>query len=161
MKIFLFILFLMLVGTTFSQEKCYTINVPNSARLAAKSIPDSIDTNRYYYQSEIRDVAEPFDGWSSFYQNLHALEYPTRAKRLNLQSKITFVFKIDERGNVTEVMELSTRNHDKWKPCADCETLIIEYIKNTKWTPGNIRGELVKTIQFLDVEFEIYVPTSP
>jgi hypothetical protein len=48
----------------------------------------------------------------------------------------------------------------RWANCVDCEKLILDYFRNTKWIPGKIGEVPVKTTDDSHVEFTIYDPNS-
>jgi hypothetical protein len=160
MKFVLYILALFLAENTLSQEIEYYIHFPPGGRLGVKELPTSIDTSHFYTYREIRDLAEPADGWETFYRNIDTLDYPKDAKAKKLESSMIVAYRIDENGLVDSVYVSSVRNNDRWSKCASCEALIIDYFKNTKWTPGRIGEVAVKSIDSADLQFIIRDPNS-
>lgn len=152
---------LLLFGNVHAQDLRYSISVPPGARGAVQHVPDFIDTSHYYSYREIRDLPQPTDGWEAFYNVMDTLVYPKEAKERKLQSSMTVAFQINESGVVDSVFISSVENYGKWKKCAVCENLIIDYIKNTRWSAGKIGDTPVKTIDFLMVDFTIYDPKNP
>lgn len=151
----------MLISTCLSaQDIRYSISVPNGVRGAAKELPDSIDSNHYYSYQEIRKHAEPTAGWDAFYHEMDSLNYPDEAKKLKIQSSMTVAYKINEFGGVDSVYIHDVDSYGRWKECHSCEMLMIEFLKNTEWTPGKVGEIPVKSIDYLYVRFSIYDPNS-
>ncbi len=161
MKFTLCVFTFLLFGNLLAQDLRYSIHAPPGARGAAQHLPDSIDTNHYYSALEIRDLAQPADGWEAFCNGMDSLVYPKEAKEKKLQTSMRVVFQINESGVVDSVFIASVENHGKWKKCAACENLILDYFKNTQWLAGKIGDIPVKTIDFTFIDFTIYDPKNP
>lgn len=158
---YLFLLFtLFAFNDFFAQELVYSIGFPPGARegLGSKAEPTIIDTNHYYSYREIRKLAEPANGWQAFYDGVESLQYPKKAKAQKLQAFLTIEYRIDAQGNVDEVIIHNDEKSGSSSTCSDCEKLMLDYFKNTKWLPGKIGDEPVKTVDYSHVEFSIYDP---
>jgi hypothetical protein len=160
MKYILYIVTLLIVQNLKAQELKYYIDFPPGTKpgRGATEEPDSIDTNYFYTYTEIKKIAEPVIGWTKFYNNIDTLDYPQEAKKQKLQTRMTVVYKVDEKGLVDTVYIKSVESHGRWVKCQPCEALIIDYFKNSKWTPGRIGETFVKTFDSAFVEFSIYDP---
>ena len=141
-----------------AQNIQYSISVPPSASEVAQDPPDSIDMNHYYSYKEIRAVAEPAQGWYAFYDNIGTLNYPDEAKKLKTQGLMTVAYMINEFGGVDSVYIHSVNEYGKWKACPSCESLILKFLKNTKWIPGKTGNRPVKSIDYIHILFSIYDP---
>ncbi len=160
MKFILFILSILMCGSVFAQDIKYSIGVPSGVRGSAQHLPTSIDTNHYYSDREIRELAQPKDGWTSFYRGMDSLTYPQEAKKRKLQSAMKVTFKVNEYGVLDTVYIHSLESYSISQKCTSCEALIVDYFKNTTWTAGKVRDTAVKTIDFMLIEFKIYDPNG-
>ena len=160
MKFVLHLLMLLIAENILAQEITYSIHFPPGGRLGVTDLPESIDTNHFYTYREIKDLAEPTNGWTAFYSNIDTLEYPQEAIEKKLQSSMTVVYKIDENGLVDSVFIESVQNYGNWTKCVACEAQILTYFKESKWSPGRINEIAVKTIDYTYVEFIIQDPNS-
>jgi len=160
MKFILCIFTILLFGSVFAQDIKYSISVPSGGRSAAQRLPTTIDTNHYYSYREIKELAQPKDGWTTFYDGMKNLTYPEDAKKRKLQSAMNVAYKINERGEVDSVYIHSVESYSGSQKCASCEALILDYFKNTTWTAGRVRDIPVKTIDFMLIEFKIYDPNG-
>lgn len=162
MKFLFIILFLFLSLCGVAQEITYSIYCPPGASegMGKKELPDSIDTLHFYTSTEIKVLAVPANGWGDFYVKMRTLDYPLEAKKKKLQSAMTIEYKIDEDGRVDSVSIASIESGGRWDKCTTCEELILDYFRNTKWTPGKIRETPVKTVHYSYVVFDINDPNS-
>jgi hypothetical protein len=162
MKYLLYIVALLIVQNLTAQDLKYYIDFPSGTKpgRGATKEPDSIDPNYFYTYTEIKKIAEPAIGWTEFYNNLDTLDYPQEAKEQKLQTRMTVVYKIDEKGFVDTVYIESVESHGRWVKCPPCEVLIIDYFKNSKWSPGRSGETFVKTFDSAYIEFSIYDPKA-
>ena len=162
MKLLFAIVTLLIVQNLTAQDLKYYIDFPPGTKpgIGATDEPDSIDTNYFYTYTEIKNIAEPAIGWTEFNNNIDTLDYPQEAKEQNLQTRMTVVYKIDEKGFVDTVYIKSVENHGRWAKCQPCEALIIDFFKDSKWSPGRIGKTFVKTVDSAYVEFSIYDPKA-
>lgn len=158
MKFIFLIVFLIVTQNILSQEIQYSIHFPSGNKMSVSDYSDSSETHHFYSFDETKNLAEPEIGWSAFYENLKASEYPQNAKKNKLQSSMFVIYKIDENGQVIDV--LIRKDQNKKNNCEDCEKLITNFIKSTKWIPGKIGETAVKTIDAFVVQFRIYDPNS-
>lgn len=156
----LFCHFGIILAQSSSTEMKYYITVPNSGRMGATSLPDSIDDNHYYTVREIKEMAEPVNGWEHFYEGLNKLEYPAEAKKKEQQAFFAVRYQINERGEADSVYVSSVKEANCFEKCSSCEALVIEYFKNTEWKSGSVRDTAVKTVDYYYVEFTFSGPKS-
>jgi len=150
MKLFTTILFLLLLTSLKAQDIRYSIHFPSGSRegIGSKSLPNPIDTSNYYSYREIRDLAKPANGWTDFYEGVDKLVYPKTAKIKKLQTSLTIEYRIDANGLVDSVFIRHREAGGRWTKCVDCEKLILDYFRNTKWIPGKIEEVPVKTTDY-------------
>ncbi len=160
MRFILIVFTFLFIGAVSAQDVRYSISVPNGGRMGYEKLPDSIDTSHYYTHREIRYLAEPADGWSSFYDRLKTLEYPQQAKNKKLQSGITVGYQVNELGILDSVYILRVDIGGKWKKCLICEELILDFFRNFNWKAGTLLEESVKTVDYVNIEFRIYDPNA-
>ena len=158
---FLLIAFVFLiVDVAFAQDLRYSISVPNGGRMGCEKLPDSIGMNHYYSHREIRRLAEPADGWDSFYDKLKTLEYPRQAKIKKLQSSLKVEYLVNEYGILDSVYIKHVDIGGKWKKCLVCEELILDFFKELTWKAGTLHNGSVKTVDYTYIEFSIYDPNA-
>lgn len=160
MRFILSVFVFLIVNVTSAQDVTYSISVPNGGRMGYEKLPDSIDTSHYYTHREIRYLAEPADGWPSFYDKMKTLEYPLQAKSKKLQSRITVGYRVNELGILDSVYVLRVDIERKWKKCLTCEEVILDFFRDINWKAGTLLGEPVKTVDYVNIEFRIYDPNA-
>lgn len=162
MRLLTSILYLFLLQNLSAQDTRYSIHFPPGGRegIGSKALPSPIDTTHYYTVREIRDLAKPANGWSEFYKGVETLAYPKKAKDQKLQTSLTVEYRIDATGVVDSVFIRYRAAKGRWTKCLDCEKLILDYFRNTRWIPGKIEEVAVKTVDYSYVEFTIYDPNS-
>ncbi len=162
MKFLASIFFLLLLQSAAAQDVKYSIHFPSGSRqgIGSKSLPNPIDTSIYYSYREIRDLAKPANGWTDFYAGVDKLVYPKTAKIKKLQTSLIIEYRIDANGFVDSVFIRHREVGGRWANCVDCEKLILDYFRNTKWIPRKIEEVPVKTTDDSHVEFTIYDPNS-
>lgn len=152
----LLVILLFVEPSILAQEIKYTISVPSGGGMGVKKLPYNIDYQHYYASNEIKDMAIPVVGWSTFYSEIEKLKYPESAKKEKIKTLIVLTIQIDENGNIDKVIVSDSGN----MVCKDCEKLIIDFVKNIKWLPGKIGDIHVKTSNSLMVSFSIYNPAE-
>ncbi len=160
MRLILIVFTFLFVGVVSAQDVTYSISVPNGSRMGYEKLPDSIDTSHYYTHREIRYLAEPADGWPSFYDRMKTLEYPEQAKKKKLQSRITVGYQVNDFGVLDSVYILRVDIGGSWKKCLVCEEFALNFFRDLKWKVGNLRGVPIKTIDYLELEFRVYEPNA-
>jgi protein TonB len=83
------------------------------------------------------------------YEGLHKrIQYPSMARKANVEGRVTIEFVVDEQGNVTEAKVLTGIG-------AGCNEEALRAIEESKFEPGRQRGKAVKVRMSLPVIFRL------
>ena len=101
---------------------------------------------------EIFDIVEsrpePVGGLSAFYKYVSEnIEYPERARRLDIQGRVFLQFVVEKDGSLTDVKVIKSLYED-------CDAEAISVIEHApKWIPGKQRGKAVRVNQRIPISF--------
>lgn len=101
---------------------------------------------------EIFDIVEsrpePVGGLSAFYKYVSEnMEYPARAKRLDIEGRVFLQFVVEKDGSLTDVKVIKSLYED-------CDAEAIRVLKSApKWIPGKQRGTAVRVNQRIPISF--------
>lgn len=98
----------------------------------------------------VEDQPEPTGGMAAFYEYVRKnLNYPSQARRMNIEGKVFVQFVVDKDGSITEVQAVKGIG-------AGCDEEAVRVIKNSpKWKPGKQRGRPVKVRMILPITFKL------
>ncbi|TAF67259.1 MAG: energy transducer TonB [Cytophagales bacterium] len=124
---------------------------PEQEKVNAPIVNDVIEEEK---QEEIflvvEDPANFPGGIEKFYKYVQKeMEYPTQARRMGLEGKVTVQFVVDKDGSITDVKVLKGIG-------GGCDEEAIRVIKaSPKWNPGKQRGQNVKVRMSLPISFKL------
>lgn len=98
----------------------------------------------------VEEQPTPAGGLSAFYEYVRKnLDYPSQARRMNIEGKVFVQFVIEKDGSITDVKAVKGIG-------AGCDEEAVRVIKNSpKWNPGKQRGRAVKVRMILPITFRL------
>jgi len=98
----------------------------------------------------VEDQPTPKGGMTAFYKYVAKhMEYPSQARRMNIEGKVYVQFVVDKDGTLTDVKVLKGIG-------AGCDKEAISIIQNApKWNPGKQRGRPVKVRMVIPIVFQL------
>ena len=98
----------------------------------------------------VEKMPKPIGGYEEFYRQIaREMQYPSKARRMGIQGKVTLTFVISEKGEITEISPIS-------KLGGGCEEEAIRVLgKMPAWSPGKQRGVPVKVRIALPIYFKL------
>ncbi len=107
-------------------------------------IPMKEDTEETYYVA-VDEMPEPIGGMKSIQEKIL---YPELAKRAGIEGRVFVLAFIDETGNVADAKVIRGIG-------AGCDEAALEAVKQTKFSPGKHKGELVKAQVAIPIQFKL------
>jgi protein TonB len=99
----------------------------------------------------VEQFPEPEGGMTAFYQYIQEnMDYPSRARTLNVQGKVFVQFVVFPDGSVREIEAIKGIG-------AGCDEEAVRVIKESpiQWAPGKQRGKPVKVRMVLPITFKL------
>ena len=127
-----FIILLLTVANVFGQEK------------------NTSEKLNDVYLKMVDVVAEPIGGIKAIQKNII---YPELAKKAGIEGIVYINAFIDEKGDVTKTKLLKGIG-------SGCDEAATKAVKNTKFTPGKLRGKLVKMQEVVPIKFKLNKPNK-
>lgn len=101
----------------------------------------------------VEEMPEYPGGLDSLLSYLGSAEYPKMAQENDIQGLTYIEFIVDENGNVTNVKVLRSSKHKVLDDAA------IQVVKDMpKWKPGKEKGEYVKVLYTVPIQFKFKSP---
>lgn len=98
----------------------------------------------------VEDQPTPVGGMQAFYTYVSKnLNYPSQARRMNIEGKVFVQFVVEKDGTITDVQAVKGIG-------AGCDEEAVRVIKGApKWNPGKQRGRPVKVRMILPITFKL------
>ena len=126
---------------------------PNEVALVEQIIyeaPELADESTDVIHDIVERMPDFPGGISEFYKFISkTLQYPSNAKRLNIQGKVFVHFVVDKDGSLTDLKIVKGLG-------AGCDEEVLRVVSTSpKWNPGKQRGIPVKVRMMLPVTFRL------
>ena len=113
-------------------------------------IPDEVVDNTPIIADWVEQMPEPEGGMSKFYEYVSKnIRYPSLARKMGVEGRVTVQFVVDERGNITDAKIAEGIG-------AGCDEEVLRILKKApKWKPGKQRGREVKVRMLIPINFTL------
>lgn len=94
--------------------------------------------------------AMPKNGFAAFYKNISKqLNYPTQARRMNIEGKVILQFVVEKDGSLTDIKVIRSIG-------GGCDEEAVRVLKKApKWNPGKQRGNAVRVRRTIPIKFAL------
>ena len=122
----------------------FTIILITVANVSGQEKDTSKELNDVYLKMT-DEMAKPVGGLSAIQKKII---YPEIAKRAGIEGKVYIQAFIDEKGDVVKTKILKGIG-------SGCDEAAMEAVGKTKFTPGKLRGKLVKVQEVVPIVFKL------